>query len=156
MSMMPFSGQFAPRTPSEHALLPVCSVCRKFCGQDFLPRVAEVFFRALAHRARLLSCPPGGIFVVGQDDFALNFSDQVLRRTKTRRISRMGKLLTHLTSVGDLGFSQCCSAWRSSPACTRLHPPAPFHSSPLMGCSPVVGSVSGKKKIFFVPLLSFL
>ena len=113
---------------SKHALLPVCSVCRKFCGQDFLPRVAEVFFRALAHRARLPSCPPpGGIFVVGQDDFALNFSDQVLRRTKTRQISRMGKLLTHLTSVGDLGFSQCCSAWRSSPACTRKrpHPPAP-------------------------------
>ena len=34
----------------------------------------------------------------------------------------MGKLLTHLTSVGDLGFSQCCSAWRSSPACTRKRP----------------------------------
>ena len=57
----------------------------------------------------------------------LNFLDQVLRRTKTRQISRMGRLLTHLTSVGDLGFSRCCSAWRSSPACTRKrpHPPAP-------------------------------
>ena len=63
----------------------------------------------------------------------LNFLDLVLRRTKTRQISRMGRLLTHLTSVGDLGFSQCCSAWRSSPACTRKHP-RPHPPTPARTC----------------------